>query len=206
MPNRSQFISFLNQQVCAYRGYLEGMFGKCDERFVFGTIQESTLPCGGPQTPYPGDPGPNGYHDIDIQISKRAWNHYDWLCGAWEVAHEAVHLLDPVPYGSANFLEEGLAAWFQDQPRFHVNSHVDSMEEYVIRAGIGRTLGNDYTIAKVLVCRCMPELIEVVKELRSPTVKISDIDADMLASGLKRTGRTDAIRETFEHLCAKFPS
>ena len=178
------------------------MLGECDKRFVFTSIERSTLPSGGPQTPYPGDPGPNSQRSIHIQISKSAWGSCSYDQGAWQVAHECVHLLDPVPFGEATFLEEGLAAWFQDRPRYHV----ESMEECVIRAGIACSPGDDYTLAKVLVCRCMPELTEVIKELRSPIVKISDIDADMLASGLKRAGRADINEETFAHLCTKFHS
>ena len=67
-----------------------------------------------------------------------------------------------------------------------------------------REAGDLYTVAKKLVCELMPQIIPVVKELRSPAVKISDIDADMLASGLKRAGRTKVERETLKRLSDKF--
>ena len=199
MSDRSEFISFLEQRVHAYTEQLEAMLGKCDARFVFRSIERSTLPGGGPQTPYPGDPGPNGCLDIDIQISKDAWDKCHCFCGAWEVAHECVHLLDPTKKGAANFLEEGLGAWFQDQPEIHV----DSMKEYVMCAARDRDAADNYTKAKDLVSRCKPkdQLIPAVKKIRLSGVRISDITPDMLTPRL-----SNVDPQTIACLCKKFPT
>ena len=200
MPDRTEFINFLRLQASSYLGQLEMKLGVRDKRFVFGTIKKSTK-CG-PHTGYPGLHHLNGHCIVDIHVSKRAWDEFDCGHGAWDVAHECVHLLDPTEDGDATFLEEGLGAWFQDQPGFHV----DSVKKFVIDAARDRPPGDNYTIAKKLVCELMPQIVPVVKELRSPTVWISNIDADMLAWGLERAGRTNVRREILGRLCSIFHS
>ena len=113
----------------------------------------------------------------------------------WQVAHECVHLLDPAILGNTNFLEEGLASWFQDEPKFHNEK---------VRAYIARNNKPipSYVEAKKLVLACMPEthLCSAVKKIRASGVRIRDIEEDRLKSHLPRVN--DSI---LERLCAPFP-
>ena len=198
MSDRSEFKSFLEQQVRAYKRHLEDMFGEFDKGFVFGTIKKTNDKCDRPSTDYPNGFHYNGNCVVDIHITAEPWENCFWDQGAWQVAHECVHLLDPTEKESTTFLEEGLAAWFQDEPGFHD----DRVEAYIER-GIERPPEDNYTIAKELVSRCIPmgELIPVVKQIRLSNVKISDITADMLAPCLPNVDP-----QTIAHLCIKFPS
>ena len=84
-----------------------------------------------------------------------------------------MHLLDPGVGGSATFLEEGFATWFQDEPQFHT----DAVRAYIER---GVSHSQHYEVAKELVGRCMPKLVPVVKDIRSKGVRIREITADIL--------------------------
>ena len=80
--------------------------------------------------------------------------------GGWQIAHECVHLLDPTPRGGSNFLEEGLATWYQNEPYFHNEQ---------VKIYIGRNTKSlpDYIEAEQLVRKCIPEgLLPAVKEIR----------------------------------------
>lgn len=197
MTDRSEFIKFLERQVHLYKAQLEGMFGKCDEGFVFGTIKKSTMKSTGnssvPHTEYPDTFHFGGNCLVDVHISEWPWDHCSYDQGAWQVAHECVHLLDPVVYGTANYLEEGLATWFQDEPRFHA----DAVQRYIRR---NTPPSQNYALAKRLVSDCMPQLIPAVKEIRLSNVRISRINADTLKRHLPNVDPN-----VIERLCDKFP-
>ena len=203
MCDHSEFIGFLDQQARRYRGLLENMFGQCDQRFVFGSIKKSIRKDDAPHTNFPNEFHLNGGCVVDIHISEWPWQHCycdqgTWqhcYCdqGTWQLAYESVHLLDPVVNGKATFLEEGLATWFQDEPTFHI----DVVQKYIER---GITHPQDYTVAKELVCSCMPQITSVVKKIRSLGVRIQDITAYELAPCLPNVDR-----EIIEHLCRRFP-
>ncbi len=186
-----QYLRFLEGQVHRYRAILEGILGPSDYRFVFGSIKKSIDKDDMPHTNFPGGFHLNGGCVVDIHISSWPWEHHSADQGAWQVAHESVHLLDPGVYGSVTFLEEGLATWFQDEPRFHIQP----VRAYIER---GITHTQDYEVAKELVGRCMPRLVSVVKDIRSHGVRVREISADMLSTRLPTVGR-----ETIEHLCAR---
>ena len=50
---------------------------------------------------------------VDVWVSK--WS--DHSRAGWDLAHECVHLLDPIMEKYATYLEEGLATWYQDSPQ-----------------------------------------------------------------------------------------
>ena len=192
MRDHSEFMGFLDQQALRYRRLLEDMFGQYDQRFVFGSIKKSIREDDLPHTQYP-----NGFHFkggcvVDIRISEEPWQHCYCNQATWQLAHESVHLLDPVKGGASTFLEEGLATWFQDEPKFHSNV----VQRYIER---GITHPPAYAEAKELVCRCMPQLTSVVKKIRSLGVRIQKITAGELAPCLPNVDR-----ETIEHLCRNF--
>lgn len=192
MYDRVKFILFLNQQAKTYRESLESMFGQCDQRSVLGSIKESIRKDGKPHTQYPNEFHFKGDCQVDIHIGKDAWQNCDYNRATWQLAHESVHLLDPVKEGKATSLEEGLAAWFQNEPKFHSNR---------VRKYIKQSIKDSpdcYDKAEELVRRCMPQLTSVVKKIRSSGVRIQKITAGELAPYLPNVDK-----ETIEHLCRK---
>ena len=121
MSSRSEFVKFLEHQVIIYRGILEDMFGPYDSRFNFGSIRRSTDPMDVPHTNFPNGFYLSGGCVVDIHISSEPLAEELEDQAVWQVAHECVHLIDPGPKGTANYLEEGLATWFQDEIEYHIN-------------------------------------------------------------------------------------
>ena len=187
----TQYVAFLEGQANRFRTIVEEILGPFDRRFVFGTIKRSILEDDVPHTNFPGGFNLNGGCVVDIHISSWPWENCSPDQGPWQIAHESVHLLDPGVGGSATFLEEGLATWFQDEPQFHT----DAVRAYIER---GVSHSPHYEVAKELVGRCMPKLIPVVKDIRSQGVRIREITADILSPRLSTVDR-DAI----EHLCIR---
>ena len=189
MKDTSPYVVFLKEQACRYRDILQEIFGPYDRRFVFGSIKKSIDKDDVPHTNFPNGFHVNGGCIVDIHIATWPWDNCSRDQGTWQVAHESVHLLDPGVSGSANFLEEGLATWFQDEPKFHI----EAVKRYIER---GVTHTPPYVVAKELVGHCMPNLVPVVKDIRSSGMRIRDITADVLFHRLPTVDR-----ETIEHLC-----
>lgn len=122
-----------------------------------------------------------------------AWEHLLPDQSVWQVAHESVHLLDPGPMGT-NFLEEGLATWFQDEFEFHN----EQVQRYIAK---NSEHSPSYAKAKELVQVCMPlHLCSAVREIRASGVRIRDIDVEVLGSHLPHVNDS-----TIERLCVPFP-
>ena len=190
----AQYLQFLKQQAEKYLTDLEELFGPRDPRYVFRSIEKSTHPEGDPQTHFPFGYSENGCV-IDIHISPEPYNN-EWPDqSTWQIAHECVHLLNPCRMGDANFLEEGLATWFQDELRFHN----EDVQTYIQR---NRPHTPNYAEAKALVKQCMPELIAVVHRLRSHGVRLKDFKSELLKD-LILPGKVDEA--VFKRLCTGFP-
>ena len=116
----------------------------------------------------------NALSDVLSKVGKRPWENLWRDQGTWQVAHECVHLLDPVERGAANFLEEGLATWFQDEPLFHD----DNVKRYIAR---NSPPPEPYSTAKRLVLQCQPQIILAVKNIRSSRTRIRDSRVKTLA-------------------------
>ena len=194
MRDRVEFMLFLKQQAKTYRGCLEGIFGQCDQGFVLGSIKESTRKDSKPHT-YLNEFDLKDGCRVDIHIGKEAWQNCSYAQATWQLAHESVHLLDPVKDGEATFLEEGLATWFQNEPKFH-SKEVKEYIKLVMRSK--KDSPSCYDKAEELVRRCMPQLTSVIKKIRSSDVRIQKITACKLAPYLPNVDK-----ETVEHLCRK---
>ena len=76
-----------------------------------------------------------------VELSRNA--EYYWPTAVYEMAHETVHLLDPVP-GNTNNLEEGVAVafslWVQPIYGFHMET---KMESYLYALKLVRMLHNN---------------------------------------------------------------
>ena len=189
-----EFVHQLEEHVRQYLIKLERMLGPRDRRFVFGTVRMTTDKNGNPHTHFP-----NGYHfngncTVDVHISKWPWEHLSRDQSVWQIAHESVHLLDPGPLLGTNFLEEGLATWFQSEREFHN----EEVWRYIAK---NKEHFRSYAEAKELVLACRPllHLCPAVKEIRTDGVKIRDIEEEMLRSRLPHVN--DSI---IERLCAPF--
>ena len=186
----NSYVSDLKAHATRYLTILESIFGPRDPRFVFNTVRcsDDKSPC----THFP-----EGFHfggdcRVDILITRWPWEHLSPDQGPWQIAHECVHLLDPGTLGSSNFLEEGLATWFQNEPRYHD----ERVRCYIAKNQIHLPA---YADAEELVRSSLPDVLNAVKTLRAPDIRIRDIKADMLAPLLPSTEM-----ETLERLCARF--
>lgn len=105
----------------------------------------------------------------------------------WQLAHECFHLLDPwnekVDARPSNWLEEGLAAWYQ-------NSRVPEAEYH----------GGLYALAEDLVTLLMGELPNAITRIRRERgLRISAITPDVLREYCPGFGE-----ETLQKLCQPF--
>ena len=192
MRDRSKFECFLGRRYGQYRATLTNIFGPFDTNFVFGSIKGPIGNDDAPQVHFPDGYDRAGGCVADIRLSAYPWENCRCGQGGWQVAHETVHLLDPVPRGEATVLEEGLATWFQDEPEFH-----DNEVKRFINQQSNHTV--PYLEARDLVRSCMPGLLSAVKELRFRHVAISEINADLLGRKLQR-----GDVKTIERLCSRF--
>ena len=174
-----------------YLHQIEEIFGACDRKFHLNEINEG-IHGEPPHTHFPKGYHCNGNCPVDIIITPYAATKP--ALAKWQIAHECVHLLDPVIGGYSNFLEEGLATWFQDCLDFHD----DEVQEWLKYEPPVHSQG--YRQAKDWVLKCQPELLDVVRQLRSSGKKISQISPAHL-----RLSLIDKVpEEIVRNLCQKF--
>ena len=199
MSGQMDFIKFLEQQRDRYIDILEELFGPRDQRFVLGSIGETPYRADMPQTYFPNGFDLNGGCIVDIHISRLPWRTNARVQGTWQVAHECVHLLDPGE-PRTNYLEKGLATWFQCESKYHVDE-VKGYIERKVRDYFESSPADmkKYIQARDLVCYCMPGLSHSVREIRGSGIRIRDVTVEVLASCLP-----EIDREMLHNLCAKF--
>ena len=191
--NRKRYIEFLRSAVERYVGKLEVLLGPRDKRFVFGTIEKS---CDDrPRNHFPNKYYTTGGCVVDIHITEFPWEHCSRDQGRWQVAHESLHLIDPGEEGTI-VLEEGLASWFQNEPRFHSSQ----VRKYIETNSSDSDIARLYREARQLVIDCKPDrLVKAVKEIRKSDIRIRCIKPEMLEAHLRGVNRS-----TIEELCKKF--
>jgi hypothetical protein len=129
---------------------------------------------------FPGDRG-----DIVIRLQELAI--MDEKRARFQLAHEAVHLLDPVVGDQVTVLEEGLATFYQLQ--------------YIRREDATYGTGDrKYDAAAALAGELMARCPEAVKRLRAAGQRVSAISAELLAAACPALGRdgADALASRFE--------
>ena len=188
IDNKIEYICYLKAHVARYLSILETIFGPRDPRFVFHTIKHSE---DGPYTNFPQNYYLNGGCLVEIFISSRPWERRSLGQGPWQIAHECVHLLDPGLLNSSNILEEGLATWFQNEPKFHD----EQVKSFISMCNISP----NYLEAQDLVRSNLPNILYAVKLIRASGVRIRDIKADRLETLL-----SGVAPGTIERLCAPF--
>ena len=127
---------------------------------------------------------PDGSRAVDIHLGPNAMGNEDLI--RWQLAHECLHLLDPLFSRPTIVLEEGLATWYQEE-KFKDNNF---------------ELGDKYLKAKTLVLNLIESnfLLKKVKELRNEGLRICEITAkDLLRTVPNMTStRAKALTEKFE--------
>ena len=150
---------------------IEGLFGPRDRSFTLVGIVIDKTPDNPPQLWFPDSgipPGDAEGRSRHVVIRLAANALADLARARWQLAHECVHLLNPrnrrVDGHPANWLEEGLAAWFQ-------NSRVPEAECHEGR----------YALAENLVSPLMDALPDAVKRIRQERgLRISEITSSVL--------------------------
>ncbi len=105
----------LPEYTSRFLAELEDMFGPRDRSYCLTGIDIDPMQDVPPHLWYPGEGSPKHTYVI-IRLSGNALT--DPVRARWQLAHECVHLLDPwepVTTGrNTNWLEEGLASWYQN--------------------------------------------------------------------------------------------
>ena len=169
---------------------VEHLFGPRDPSFTVVGIEVDATPGARPHLWYPDsgiapdDPARRSRH-VAIRLTSNALTNP--ARARWQLAHECLHLLDPwnerVDGRPANWLEEGLAAWFQ-------NRQVPEAEYHE----------GQYGLAENLVLPLMDELPNAVKRIREERrLRISAITPDVLREYCHRFND-----ETLLKLCLPF--
>ena len=169
---------------------IEHLFGPREHSFTMVGIEIDATPGACPRLWYPdsgiapGDPERRSRH-IVIRLTSNPLT--DPARARWQLAHECLHLLDPwnkqVDGRPANWLEEGLAAWFQ-------NSRVPEAECHE----------GQYALAEDLVSPLMDVLPDAVKNIRQGRgLRISEITPGVLQDYCPAMGE-----DTSRKLCQPF--
>ena len=150
---------------------LENLFGPRDRNFDLGEIIFKKE--GFPMT-YKPDRNAN---IVDIHLTNK-----DLL--EWQLAHECVHLLDPYFPPPTNFLEEGIATWFQTEKR---EDH--SSDRLYIQA--------EKLVSPLMENGYLPNRL---KSIRKNNCRIGEITKEIL-----RQEAPEIDDKTAEELTKKFP-
>ena len=191
------FLNDLERLVRRHIAILEAMFGKCDGRFFFGSIEKAPKDDDTPRTFFPWD-GPFPFSlvsdrsRVDIRVNRQVCERQEYGRAGWQIAHECVHLLDPSRSGNESNLEEGLAVWYQDEPQFH-----DDLVRAFIELG---TRSPPYARARDLIRSCLPGIVPAVRRIRSEGIRIGDITPSILSRHLPGVDSA-----TLNLLCKPFP-
>ena len=169
---------------------IEQLFGPRDRSFTILGIEIDKTPERHPHLWFPDSGIPSGDAEgrsrhVVIRLGPNALSHPSRA--RWQFAHECVHLLDPwnpkVDERPTNYLEEGLATWYQ-------NSRVPEAESHE----------GQYAVAENLVGSLMGELSLAVKQIRQERqVRIGEITPKVLKSF-----RLELSQETLRNLCRPF--
>ena len=139
---------------------IEINYGERDKKFTILGIELTDINT--PRFWFPGN-----CNNIIIQITENCLA--DINRAVYQVAHEAVHLLNPLQLGNSNYLEEGLATSFSGR--------------YCQRHGINITCNSlKYQAAADLVDKLLAYDQNIIKNLRgSELISLSSVTAEMIS-------------------------
>ena len=169
---------------------LERLFGPRDRSFTLLGIDICNTPDYLPRLWFPSSgvapDAPNGrFRYIVIHLGPAVFSSL--ARARWQLAHECVHLLDPwnekIDGRPTNWLEEGLAAWYQNNSVPEAEWHEGS-----------------YAVAEDLVKPLMNTLPDAIKRIRQERqLRIGEISPDIL-----RAYCSGMSKETSWKLCQSF--
>ena len=181
----------LPEHASQFLADIERRFGPRDCSFTLVGIDIDRTPGKSPHLWYPNsgiapDDAERHSRHIVIRLGPNALT--DPVRARWQLAHECFHLLDPwnekVDERPANWLEEGLASWYQ-------NSRVPEAEHH---EGL-------YAAAEDLVRPLVDKLPNAIKRIRlERLLRISEITPDVL-----RDYCPGFSGKTLRELCLPFP-
>lgn len=192
------YVNHLKEKADNYINILEDLFGPTRKDYIFQTITRSEYKS--PMIYYPLKYDSELHNPINICVSPDVWDGRILPQGAWQVAHECVHLLDPTGRPETNCFEEGLATWFQCEPEYHEEDVKDYILSRILK---DNSWGKEYAEARDIVRKYMPELISMIKKFRAKGIKIGGIAPDKLASYFKDED-IYFKDEDIEKFCEKF--
>ena len=181
----------LAQLTSVFIAEIEKLLGPRDPSYTYVGLEIDTTQNAKPQiwfphTGYPGRETDEPFRHVIIRLTESAQN--DANVATWQLAHQCVHLIDPWQIETEgrqpNFLEEGIATWYQ-------NTIVQ-----------GVPYDPPYAEAKTLVEPYMPKLNTAIKHIRTQhNLRISAIDdPDLLLRHCPEmdTKVADALCQRFE--------
>ena len=138
---------------------IEQLFGPRDKTYTILGIEIANIEQ--PQIWFPANNG-----NVIIQITPDCLNDMDKAI--FQIAHEAIHCLNPKIAGTATLLEEGLATWF--------SQHYTAKCGYNIVPNIDK-----YIKAMIYVEKLLSYDAQIILKIRKSTMMdLSKINADML--------------------------
>ena len=167
----------------------EKAFGQRNHSYTLLGIQIFKTP---DKTPHIWFPDSGKDHDgihrhVGIVLGHLAMN--DAKVALWQLAHECVHLIDPwldITGRSTNYLEEGLATWFQDTYAPLKETTYKQSKHYALAKNLVENLMTDQLIPKA------------VRNIRANGVRIGAISPETLVTHCPET------TGNAESLCSEF--
>lgn len=161
---RSAMLKMLKEKIPEMLDELENLFGPRNPEFEVGCIKEAEKT---PHIFFCKDSS----NTVDICLTRCALESGDFKWMHWQLAHECVHLIDPHEYPT-NFLEEGLATWYQNHK---VPEKSPSFESY--KQAESLVLPYTGTLENI---GPLPRAIKRIR--KEEKVAIGDIEAEVLIS------------------------
>ena len=143
----------------------ESRFGPRDTSY---TVLGFEFAAGQPQIWFPSDRG-----QIVVQLGNECLLEPDRAC--FQLAHETIHLLDPLEDKTATYLEEGLATHFQ--LRYMAECYPPDWPRLII--DWEEQLGS-YASARSLVEQLLEEDPDAIRRLRNTPLRLSQITAQQI--------------------------
>ena len=139
---------------------IEALFGPRDSSFTILGIEIVSTQGEVPHISFP--PSHEARKHVIVRLGPGSLREERWA--RWQLAHECVHLLDP-RIGNTSVLEEGLAAWYQNQA---------VTRKYAPPTG-------KYADAEQLVLPLMDRLPAAIKQIRQQEGRrLGEISAELL--------------------------
>ena len=181
----------LAQLTSVFIAELERLLGPRDPNFTYVGLEFDTTPDAKPhiwflKTDHPDHETDQNPTHITIRLTANAQT--DANLAIWQLAHECVHLIDPWNAKregrQSNYLEEGLATWYQNTIIQNIPNNLPQ-----------------YAEAKSLVTPHMPQLAATIKHLRTEhNLRINAIDTpDLLLRHYP-----DMDTKAADRLCERF--